>query len=129
MISVQVAEGVLQLLPLEELLLVARCHQKLSEVDSAGAIGVDELQYPLHLVLLQVRVGVIEDSDELIPFDHSISVPIDLIEGLQQELLILVGVELGGDVGVDHGLQLVLELSGGITTWKFLRLETICLPS
>jgi hypothetical protein len=51
------------------------------------------------------------------------------MEGLEQELLILVGVELGSDVGVDHGLQLVLELSGGITTWKFLRLETICLPS
>lgn len=94
MVSIQVAEGALQLLLLQQLLLVAGGHQELGEVDPARSIGVDQLENAGDLLRLQGAVGVLEDRDQLIPLDHSIAIRVDLLEGLQQYLLVLVRIEL-----------------------------------
>lgn len=63
MVGIQVAEGALQLLLLQELLLVAGGHQELGEVDPARPVGVDQLQDARDLLRLQSGIGVLEDRD------------------------------------------------------------------
>lgn len=127
-VAVEVAEGALQLLLLQQLLLVARRHQELGEVDAARPVRVDQLQDAPHLFGPQVGAQFGEGADELVPFDDPVAVPVDLLEDAQQLLLVLVGVELRGDVGVDDRLQLVLELNEQRNTWKLRRLLMICFP-
>jgi hypothetical protein len=111
MVSIKIAERTLQLLLLQELLLVTGSHQKLSEIYPTRTVRVDYLKDALHLVRLKSGITVTKDRYQLIPLYDSIAIDIDLFEGLQQNFLILVRIELRCNVGINYRLQLVLELS------------------
>jgi hypothetical protein len=98
------------------LLLIAGGYQKLSEVDFAGSIGVDQGQHPFDFVLGQRRFGGVEGRDELMLFDDPIAVLIDEFEDFEEVLFVLVGVQLRGDEGVDHCFEFVFELFHTILT-------------
>ncbi len=111
MICVQVVKGVLQSFPLQNLLLITGCHQKLSEINQPRAIGIHNFQNLFDLLLAQGALWmVIEHKQQLILSNNSITVLVHIPERLQKFLLIFVWVQLWGNVSVDYSLEFVLKL-------------------
>jgi len=59
---------------------------------------------------------VLESGDQFVPFDDPIAVFVHQLEDFEKVLFVLVGVELGGDEGIDHCLELIFELNCKLLT-------------
>lgn len=111
MVRVQVRKRILQPLLLQQLLLVARSHQKLREINQTRPICVNQAYYLVDLDLGEGSSAVVlEHKEEFLLPDDSVAVLVDFAEALEKSFLVFVGVELGGDVGVDDSLEFVLKL-------------------
>lgn len=111
MISVKVVESVAKSLLLQHLLLVAGCHEKLSEIYPAGAVGIDQLQYLLDFVFSEAGVRVaVEDGNKFLLADNAVSISVHLFEHFEQVIFVLAGVELRSNIGVNHSFKFVFEM-------------------
>lgn len=109
-VDVEVGEGLLEVFLAEGFLEFEASHDKLGEVDVAGAVGVDDPHEQTHPVFGDGGLGL-EGSQELEFADDSVVVAVEFFEDLGEDALFLSGHELGDDEGVHHRFQLVLELS------------------
>lgn len=101
MIRIQIRECILQSLLLQQLFLVTGSNQKLSKINQPRTIRIDHFQDLIDASFRYLIILVFfEYCDELLFCYDSVAVLVDLSETLEELLFVLVGVQLGGDVGV-----------------------------